>query len=79
MAHKAGHDGSTPPGVPPRCPVCGAVLEVKLLELEDEARDEPETMLLLDCPQGHVHATLTQEDVVTMMTAEVRGRLRLMP
>jgi len=75
MEHDVGHDGSAPPGVPPRCPVCGARLEVKLLELEDE-RDEPETMLLLDCPQGHVHATLTQKDIIAALSAEVQKRLR---
>lgn len=63
----------------PRCPVCGAVLDVQLLDLEDEDRNKPETLLLLDCPQGHIQATLTREDVVTMMTAEVRRRLRLIP
>jgi len=55
---------------------CG--VEVRLLELA-EGPDEPETLVLLDCPQGHVHATLTRKDVATMLSAEVRKRLRLMP
>lgn len=62
---------------PLRCPVCGAALNVCLLDLEDEDLASKEMLLLLDCPQGHVHATLTHDDITAMLTAQVRKQLGL--
>ena len=60
---------------PPRCPRCGLVLDLRLLEFKDEAEDDGELLLLLDCPKGDFHATVTYEDVVAALAAEVARRL----
>ncbi len=60
-----------------RCPKCGTVLGTRLLKLDDEDQDELKTLLLLDCPRGHVHATLTHNDIVAAVSAEVQERLGL--
>ena len=60
---------------PPRCPKCGSVLSLNLIEATDEADGERELLLLLDCPRNDFHATMTYGDVVAALTAEVRERL----
>ena len=57
----------------PRCPRCGSLLGVRLLALPDE--DEPETLLLFDCPRGDFHSTVTHQDIITVLTAAVREQL----
>lgn len=61
-------------GLPP-CPVCGTILDLNLVEVEGEADSEGEPLLLLDCPRGDFHATLTYGDVVSFITAEVTAKL----
>ena len=60
---------------PPRCPKCGSVLSLNLIEAADEADGEGELLVLLDCPRNDFHATVTHQDVVAALTAEVTGRL----
>ena len=60
---------------PPRCPACGLVLDLNLVEIKDEAEDDGELLLLLDCPRGDFHTTLTYRDVVTLVAAEVAKTL----
>ena len=76
MTHKGKHHRVTDAARLLCCPECVAVLQTKLLELKDEDQDEPEMLLLLDCPKGHVHATLTPQDIVAAVSAEVLKRLR---
>lgn len=72
-------DDGTHTGGAAHCPECGTVMMVRLLELKGECQDEPEMLVLLDCPEGHVHTTLTQEDVVAVLTDEVLKRLNARP
>lgn len=60
-------------GAPLRCPHCGVVLAISLLELDDEGRLE--TLLLFDCPRGDFHATATRDDMIAVMAAAVRAEL----
>lgn len=59
---------------PLHCPQCGSVLDLDLIEVGDED-DAGELLLLLDCPRGDFHATMTYGDVVAALTTEVRERL----
>lgn len=72
MRHEDEHDEPHLDGLL-RCPSCGGALKFRLLELPDE--DEPETLLLFDCPTGDFHATATREDIVAVLTAAVREQL----
>lgn len=76
MGDEGRHNGEVHRDEVPHCPVCGAVLDARLLDLEDEDAPTSETLLLLDCPQGHVHATLTHADIIVVLSAEVLERLR---
>ena len=58
------------------CPRCGRPLEVSLLEVAADDGDEPETLVLLDCPNGDFRGTVTRERLLERFTAEVMARLR---
>ena len=73
MAHEDEHDDEADHRGIPRCPRCGSVLGVGLLELPDE--DEPETLLLVDCPREDFRGTLTHQHIITVLTAAVREQL----
>ena len=59
----------------PRCPTCDGVLGLDLVEVRDDADGDGELLVLLDCPRGDFHATLTYGDVVSFITAEVTAKL----
>lgn len=46
-----------------------------LVDVKEEDGDEGELLLLLDCPRGDFHATVTYKDIVAALTTEVRERL----
>lgn len=53
------------------CPMCGTLLKFSLLEVEDEDAGTTDLLLLLDCPTGDYHGTLTQKDITKVLAAEV--------
>ena len=61
------------------CPICGTILDLDLVEVRDETDGDEEPLLLLDCPRGDFHATLTYGDVVSFITAEVTAKLTPSP
>lgn len=60
---------------PLRCPECASLLDVRLVEVKDEAEDEGELLLLLDCPRNDFHTALTHQKLATVLGAEVTKRL----
>lgn len=59
-----------------RCPRCGRALAISLLEVAADDGDEPEALVLLDCPSGDFHGTVTRNVALEFITAEVVRRLR---
>ena len=60
---------------PLRCPECGGVLGLRLLEVGDDDGGEGELLLLLDCPRNDFRTTVTYTDLAAALAAEVTGRL----
>jgi hypothetical protein len=58
------------------CPACGSRLGLRVMDVDDEDPAEVVWLLLLDCPLGDYHGTLTQHDVARLAAAEILRRLR---
>lgn len=59
---------------PLRCPKCDSKLFVEQLVMGDEGGSE--TVFFIDCPRGDFNITMTDKEVIKIMTDMVMERLR---